>query len=192
MAGENNFFSYISRMKNINRWGLMRNTRYESLSEHSFETAVIAHALALIYNRESKDKVNAEKIAVMALYHDASEIITGDMPTPVKYSSEEMKNIYKGVEREAKNTLISKLPEELKEEYLNVFSPVGTEKSIIKAADKLSAIIKCIEEINMGNHDFDVAYTTLLESVKDMDFTPADIFVEEFLPGYYLTLDEQK
>ena len=192
MAKENNFYSYISRMKNINRWGLMRNTRYESLSEHSFETAVIAHALALIYNRNNEDKVNADKIAVMALFHDASEIITGDMPTPVKYSSEEMKNIYKGVEKEAKATLISMLPEELKDEYLCAFSPEGTEKIILKAADKLSAVIKCIEEINMGNHDFDVAYTTLLQSVKELDFTPSNIFLEEFLPGFYRTLDEQK
>ncbi len=178
-------------MKNINRWGLMRNTRYESLSEHSYETAVIAHALALIYNKQTTAPVNADRIAVMALFHDASEIITGDMPTPVKYSSDEMKSVYKNVEREAKNTLISMLPEEMKAEYLSLFSPEDSEKVILKAADKLSAIVKCIEEINMGNHDFDVAYKTLLQSVKDMNFMPAEIFIDEFLPGYYRTLDEQ-
>lgn len=178
-------------MKNINRWGLMRNTRYESLSEHSFETAVIAHALALIYNGCGEAAVNAERIAVMALFHDASETITGDMPTPIKYSSEEMKRAYKNVEKEAKNTLISMLPAELKEDYLCLFAPNEVEKTVLKAADKLSAVIKCIEEINMGNHDFDVAYKTLLQSVKDMNFTPADIFIRDFLPGYYRTLDEQ-
>lgn len=185
------FYSYLSRMKNINRWGLMRNTRRENLQEHSMETAVLAHALALLHNRRFGGNVDCNRIAVQALFHDAAEIITGDMPTPVKYASTELREAYRKVEREAEGTLISLLPADLKEDYLPLFRPDAEQERFVKAADKLSALIKCMEEKNMGNHEFDVAYTTLLSTLREMHFPPVDVFLEEFLPSYALTLDEQ-
>ena len=188
-----NFYSFLSRMKYINRWGLMRNTRYETLSEHSMEVAVIAHALALIdKTRFANESVEPEKIAVAALFHDAAEIITGDLPTPVTYGDEKLKSAYKQVEREAELKLISMLPDDLAPEYLPVIQYPREYKPYIKAADKLSAIIKCIEEKNTGNTDFDVAYDALLSTVKAMRFPPADVFIDEFLKGYSLTVDEQQ
>ena len=180
-------------MKYINRWGLMRNTRYETLSEHSMETAVIAHALAVIdKTRFHNASVEPEKIAVAALFHDAAEIITGDLPTPVKYGNEKLKAAYKQVETEAELKLISMLPDDLASEYLPVIQYPDEFRPYIKAADKLSAIIKCIEEKNMGNRDFNVAYDALLSTVKEMRFPPADVFISEFLSGYSLTVDEQQ
>lgn len=186
-----NFYSFLSRMKYINRWGLMRNTRYETLQEHSMETAVIAHALASIDKVRFGADIDASKVAVAALFHDAAEIITGDLPTPVKYGSDELKIAYKQVESEAEQKLISMLPDYLAEEYIPVIKYPDKYKPYIKAADKLSAIIKCIDEKNTGNRDFDRAYESLMKAVKEMRFPPADIFVEEFLDAYSLTVDEQ-
>ena len=187
-----NFYSFLSRMKYINRWGLMRNTRYETLQEHSMEVAVIAHALALIDKvRFGNASVDADKIAVAAMFHDASEIITGDLPTPVKYGDEKLKNAYKQVESEAEAKLISMLPDDLAGEYLPVIRYPQEFRPYIKAADKLSAVIKCIDEKNTGNTDFNVAYETLVSSVKEMHFPPADVFIDEFLDSYSLTIDEQ-
>ena len=188
--GSENFYSFLSRMKYINRWGLMRNTRYETLQEHSMETAVIAHALAVIDRTRFGKTVDAERIAVAALFHDASEIITGDLPTPVKYGNEELKVAYKQVEASAEGQLVKMLPDDLASEYLPLIRYPDEFRPYIKAADKLSAMIKCIEEKNSGNRDFDVAYETLSEAVKEMHFPPADVFVEEFLKGYSLTVDE--
>lgn len=188
-----NFYSFLSRMKYINRWGLMRNTRYETLQEHSMEVAVIAHALAVIdKTRFHNAAVEPDRIAVAALFHDAAEIITGDLPTPVKYGDEKLKSAYKQVEREAELKLVSMLPPDLAPEYMAVIQYPSEYKPYIKAADKLSAVIKCIEEKNTGNTDFDVAYKTLLSTVKEMRFPPADVFIDEFLSGYSLTVDEQQ
>lgn len=189
MSSEN-FYSFLSRMKYINRWGLMRNTRYETLQEHSMETAILAHALAVIDRVRFGAEVDAHRVAVAALFHDASEIITGDLPTPVKYGSEELKAAYKQVERSAEQQLVDLLPEDLAGEYLSLIRYPKEFRLYIKAADKLSAIIKCIEEKNTGNRDFDVAYETLCQGVRDMHFKPADLFMEEFLKGYSLTVDE--
>lgn len=169
----------------------MRNTRYETLQEHSMEVAVIAHALANIDRVKFNAETDASKVAVAALFHDAAEIITGDLPTPIKYGSEELKSAYKKVESEAEGKLISMLPEYLADEYISVIKYPEEYKPYIKAADKLSAIIKCIEEKNTGNRDFDKAYETLLRAVKEMNFPPANVFIEEFLDAYSLTVDEQ-
>lgn len=185
-----NFYSFLSRMKYINRWGLMRNTRYETLQEHSMETAILAHALAVLDRVRFGADIDADRVAVAALFHDASEIITGDLPTPVKYGSEALKSAYKQVEQTAEQQLIDLLPEDLAGEYLSLLRYPDTYRPYIKAADKLSAIIKCIEEKNTGNRDFDVAYDALCRSVREMHFPPADLFMEEFLKGYSLTVDE--
>ena len=144
-------------MKNIYRWGLMRNTRRENLSEHSLETAQIAHALALIGNKRLGKSYNANFAAVTAMYHDTPEIITGDMPTPVKYYNSEIKDVYKDIEKAAEKRLTDMLPEDFKEDFAALYSPDKDTARLVKAADKLSALIKCIEELNMGNREFAVA-----------------------------------
>jgi len=188
--GSENFYSFLSRMKYINRWGVMRNTRYETLQEHSMETAVIAHALAVIDRVRFGAVIDADRVAVAAMFHDASEIITGDLPTPVKYGNEALKNAYKQVESSAESQLVSLLPDDLADEYLPLIRYPDEFRPYIKAADKLSAMIKCIEEKNSGNRDFDVAYETLSAAVREMNFSPADVFMDEFLKGYSLTVDE--
>lgn len=192
---KSNFFAMISRMKYINRWGLMRNTRPENLSEHSLDTAVIAHALALIGNRRLGQHYNPERTALLCLYHDTSEIITGDLPTPVKYHSKEIRHAYHDVERRAQNSLLSMLPEDLRPDYREIMTYGGPEddklKPLVKAADKISAVIKCIEEKKSGNIEFETAEQTLRETIRDMALAEADIFMDEFLPAYLLTLDEQ-
>ncbi len=187
---KNNFFAMLSRMKNINRWGLMRNVRQENLSEHSLETAFIAHALAVLRNVRFGGNVDAQKIALIAMYHDTAEIITGDMPTPVKYYNNEIKSTYKEIEKNAEKHLISMLPTDIKPEYESIFSPDDETKAIIKAADKLSALIKCREEKSMGNRDFLSAEQTTEKALKDMNMPEVNAFLQEFMGGYDLTLDQ--
>ena len=189
------FFAMLSRMKYINRWGLMRNTRSENLSEHSLETAIVAHALAVIGNEKFGRSRDPQRAAALALLHDAPEIITGDMPTPVKYHSEDIRKAYAEVENLAAERLVSLLPEELRPYYreLMTMSAPGDEelRPLIKAADRISAAIKCIEERLSGNQDFREAERSTLKLLRDMDLPEAKYFMEEFLPSYGLTLDEQ-
>ncbi len=181
----------MSRMKNIYRWGLMRNTRRENLSEHSLEVAQIAHALAIINNKRLNGNVNPEKAAVAAIYHDTTEIITGDMPTPIKYYNTEIKTAYKQIEKAAGDELINMLPEDFKDSFADIYNPKKEVKRLVKAADKLSALIKCIEELNMGNREFEVAEKTIRKAIKEMDCPEANIFLKEFMPSFSLSLDEQ-
>ena len=189
------FFAMLSRMKYINRWGLMRHTRSENLSEHSLETAIVAHALAVIGNEKFGRSRDPQRAAALALLHDAPEIITGDMPTPVKYHSEDIRKAYAEVENLAAERLVSLLPEELRPYYreLMTMSAPGDEelRPLIKAADRISAAIKCIEERLSGNQDFREAERSTLKLLRDMDLPEAKYFMEEFLPSYGLTLDEQ-
>ena len=189
------FFAMLSRMKYINRWGLMRNTRSENLSEHSLETAIVAHALAVIGNEKFGRSRDPQRAAALALLHDAPEIITGDMPTPVKYHSEDIRKAYSEVENLAAERLVSLLPEELRPYYreLMTMSAPGDEelRPLMKAADRISAAIKCIEERLSGNQDFREAERSTLKLLRDMDLPEAKYFMEEFLPSYGLTLDEQ-
>lgn len=188
------FFAIISRMKYINRWGLMRNTITENISEHSLEVAYIAHLLAVLRNVRHGGSVDANKCALLAMYHDASEIITGDMPTPIKYYNKELKTAYKTVERTAEKQLLSYLPEDIRAVYADILSPCEEDKELwqlVKAADKISAYIKCIEETQMGNRDFEQAMYATEKAIFDMHITEADEFIEEFIPAYKLTLDEQ-
>ena len=188
---KSHFFAMLSRMKNINRWGLMRNVRNENLCEHSFETAVIAHALAEIANNRLGAELDADKIAVCALFHDTTEILTGDMPTPVKYYNDDIKKAYKQVEKTAQDKLLSLLPDYLKNSYSKVYETDCLTESYVKAADKLSALIKCIEELSMGNKEFESAKKSTEKSIKELNLEAADIFLKEFIPSYSLTLDEQ-
>lgn len=191
------FFATISRMKYIERWALMRSSRPESLSEHSLEVAMIAHALCLIGNRRFGKHLDAEKAALIGIYHDASEIITGDMPTPVKYSNKEIRTAYKEVEHHAEEQLTRLLPEDLQESFDEIFEGDDSPdddymRHLVKAADKISALIKCIEEETAGNTEFRTARQTLEEAVSSMrkDYPEADVFCKEFLPAYGKTLDE--
>ncbi len=186
------FFAMLSRMKYISRWALMRNTEQETLSEHSLETAMIAHALAVLRNTRFGGSVNAEKVALLALFHDATEIITGDMPTPIKYYSPELRSMYGEVEQAAGEKLLSMLPDDLTEQYRDLLLPdeSSEEHRLVKAADKLSALIKCMEERKAGNMEFARAEETTRAAVERMNIPEVSVFLEEFLPAYALTLDE--
>ncbi len=187
------FYAMLFRMKYIDRWALMRNTRKETLAEHTLETAFIAHALAVIQNKRFGGSVDADKAAVLALFHDAPEIITGDLPTPIKYYNADIKNIYKEIENAAENRLLGLLPDDLRPEFEQVFSTDDAElRLIVKAADKLSALIKCRDELSLGNSDFSAAERSTLESVKTLGLPAADVFIDEFLKSFSLPLDEQK
>ncbi|MDO4194255.1 MAG: 5'-deoxynucleotidase [Erysipelotrichaceae bacterium] len=191
------FFATVSRMKYINRWALMRNSRMEDLSEHSQEVAMIAHALCMIGNVRYGRHLNGERAAVIALYHDASEIITGDLPTPVKYYSEEIRDAYKNVESLAEDQLLEELPDDLKGIYRSILKADTSEEDrvlrrYVKAADKLSALIKCIEEESAGNTEFKTAKISTEESLKEMipEIPEIGDFITEFLSSYGSTLDE--
>ena len=190
----NAFFALMGRMRYITRWGLMRNTFSENIQEHSHQVAVLAHALALI-RRDilGLPGPDPDRCAVAALYHDASEIITGDLPTPIKYYNPEIKSAYKQVERIAGEQLLSMLPDALKESYRHlVLEDDEDVNPIIKAADKLSAYIKCIEEQKAGNTEFDSAAKVTMESMEEMNLPELNWFIREALPAFSLTLDELK
>ena len=188
------FFAILSRLKYINRWALMRNTQTENLSEHTLDTAFIAHALIIIDNKRFGGKLNPEHAAVLAMYHDVTEIMTGDMPTPVKYFNADLKKAYKVAEKSAGEKLISYLPDDMQEEigcYINPCEKDADYAPFIKAADRLSAIAKCIEEKNTGNREFLSAEKAQIAALKAMNLAAANVFLEEFMPAYTLTLDEQ-
>ena len=190
-----NFYATISRMKYIDRWALMRNTRQENLSEHSLEVAMIAHALCVIGNTRYGKTLDAEHAAMIGIYHDASEIITGDMPTPIKYYNKDIKDAFKDIEREANTKLLSKLPDDLKEAYQNIFFKEDShayEWRLVKAADKLSALIKCMEEEKTGNREFVKAREASEKIVAGLgeELPEVSDFIRDFLPAFGKTLDE--
>ena len=191
------YFALLSRMKYINRWALMRNAREENLSEHCLEVAILTHALCVIGNKKWNKNLSVEKAVLRALYHDAAEILTGDMPTPVKYRKEELKTAYKKVEKEAEERLLSTLPQYLTEEFGKVFFPedyatLSYENKLIKAADKLSALIKCEEELRAGNQEFSTAAMSTRKKVEEMaeELPELRCFMADFFPEYGKTLDE--
>ncbi len=189
---EGRFYAYLSRMKYIGRWALMRNSLSENLCEHTLETAYVAHALGLISNRRCGGSVDIERLVLAALYHDCSEILTGDLPTPVKYDNPQIKQAYKALEAVAEDKLVSMLPEDIREDYRPLFGEQEDERTagLLRAADKISAVIKCIQEEKAGNMEFVRAKAAQLETIRAMGLPEADIFVEEFLPAYALSLDE--
>ena len=193
MSENYNFFAMVNRMKYIDRWALMSNTRKENIAEHSHSVAVIAHALAIIGNKEFGRSYDADRAAVLALYHDTTEVITGDMPTPVKYYNDEIKSVYKDIEKTAGDRLLKMLPDDYKQDYVPLFHKSDEDKQLwklVKAADKISALVKCIEENRMGNREFDIALKSQEQKIADIDMPEVKFFSEHFLKAYYLTLDE--
>ena len=187
------FFAYVAKLKYILRWGLKRNVENENVKEHSFDVAVIAHALALIRNRYFDGDVDANQLAMVALYHDASEVLTGDLPGPIKYFNPTIAEAYKDVEKAAKAKLLTMLPEELQDDYALLIEEAGMSaelKRIVKAADVLAAYIKCIQEVESNNHEFQVAKQRVEGMLADYDLPEVRYFLDNFLPSYRLTLDE--
>ncbi len=187
------FFAMFSRMKYIDRWALMRNTRKENLSEHTLEVAAIAHALAVISNEKHGAALNAERAALLGIYHDMPEIITGDMPTPIKYGNPQLKQAYKAVERETAAQLVSMLPDYMQESYKGFFVKDDADAELwrlVKAADKISAFIKCIEEEKAGNTEFNSAKKATFATISALDIPAAKTFLDEFIAAFDLDLDE--
>lgn len=187
------FFAYLSRMKFIKRWGLMYSAYPENIQEHSLQVAIIAHALALIRNQMFGGAVNPDRTAALALYHDASEVLTGDLPTPVKYFSPDIKTAYGDLEAAATEKLLSMLPTELRGRYEAFFLPGASDQEhyeLVKAADKLCAYLKCVEEMGAGNREFAQAEQALRASVDQLDLPEVQYFMTTFMPSFRLTLDE--
>ena len=186
------FFAMLSRMKYIDRWALKRNTESENLDSHSKEVAVIAHALAVIGNVRLGKNYNADRAAVLGLYHDAQEIITGDLPTPVKYQNPKILDAYKEIENSATERLVSMLPDDLKNEFMCALTGENDKDllPLVKAADKLSALIKCIEERKAGNMEFKEAERSTRERIAELNLEEANVFLNEFIEAFELTLDQ--
>ncbi len=189
----NHFFAYLSKMRWIYRWGMKRNAIQENVMEHSYEVSVITHALGIIGNRLYGKDTDANAAAVAALYHDSSEVLTGDLPSPIKYHNKKIRDAYKEVEYAAEREMLSTLPEELRDDYcgflLHEKIPQETLK-LIKAADLISSLIKCKAEINAGNAEFSQAIKDVEQRLKAMEMPEVDYYMDTFLPSFDLTLDE--
>lgn len=187
------FFAHLARMKLIHRWPLMRNVRTENVSEHSLQVAMVAHALAIIKNRKFGGNVNAERIALLAMYHDASEVITGDLPTPIKYHNQQIAHEYKKIEKFAQQKLLDMLPEELQEDFKPLVMEElqsDEEHALVKQADSLCAYLKCLEELSAGNSEFKLAKTRLEKILSERKSPEMNYFMEIFVPSFSLSLDE--
>ncbi|MDD2498155.1 MAG: 5'-deoxynucleotidase [Desulfitobacteriaceae bacterium] len=187
------FFAYLSRMKFIQRWGLIRNTCPENIQEHSLQVAMIAHGLALIKNRYFAGEVNPERIMALAVFHEVSEVITGDLATPIKYFNPEIEKAYHDIEGIAKERLHQMLPPELQDEYQSLLFLDDAEKEnwqLVKAADKICAYLKCIEELKTGNQEFARAEKAIKNDLEKMNLPEVHYFIEKFVPSFTLTLDE--
>ena len=189
----NHFYAYISRMRCVKRWALMRNTEEENIQERSHMVAVLAHALALIRTRVYGIPTDANAVAVAALYHDATEILTGDMPTPIKYYNPAIRKAYKEVEAVAEEKLLHMLPEEFQPVYAPILTVTDPEtERLVKAADKLSAYIKCVEELKAGNSEFRDAAAQTRAALEEYELPEVTYFLETFMPSFSLTLDQLK
>lgn len=186
------FFAYMARMKLINRWPLMRNTMAENVQEHSLQVAMIAHALGVIRNEYFNGNCQPESIATLAIFHDASEVLTGDLPNPVKYFNPEIAKEYKKIEKIAERKLVDMLPERLQKHYQPLVCSDDhdvEEYKLVKAADIISAYFKTVEEMNAGNHEFKLAQQRLRETLTEFDCPEAEMFLEIFEAGFSLSLD---
>lgn len=196
MAGKKKTYSFgamLSRMKYIDRWALMRNSTKENISEHSLEVAMLAHLLAVIGRVRFGKDLDANKAALIGIYHDSTEIITGDMPTPIKYYNDEMRDTFKEIEDLAAIQLLAMLPDDIREEYEDLFFAQEQDAylwKLVKAADKISALIKCVEEEKAGNTEFSNAKKMTKKSIDTMELEEVAVFFEEFFPAYLKTLDE--
>ena len=189
----NEFYALLGRMRYITRWGLMRNTFSENIAEHSHMTAVLAHALALIRNEKFGGRADPGAVAAAALYHDASEILTGDMPTPIKYDNPAIRRAYKDVEAVAESRLLHMRPPELQGVYAPILTPADPEvEQLVKAADKLSAYIKCVEELKAGNLEFREAAAQTRAALEGYGLPEVAYFLDTFMDSFSLSLDELK
>lgn len=187
------FFAYLSRMKYINRWNTMRNTKEENIQEHSLQVAMLAHAVALIKNRYFQGEVDPERAAILAIYHEVSEVITGDMATPIKYYNEEIRQAYVKLEEMASLRLYEMVPEELKDDYYSLlFNDIQDQEEwkIVKYADKITAYLKCVEELKAGNKEFSMAKESIYEDLLAIEAEEVKFFLDNFLEGFSMTLDE--
>ena len=185
------FFAYLSRLKLIRRWSLMRNTVPENDAEHSLQVAMIAHAIAVIARVRYNRQVNPEHVLSLAVYHDATEVMTGDLPTPVKYHDDELRGAYHRLEAMSAGRLLALLPEDMQPAFTPYMNQAdGYEHSLVKAADRISAWIKCMEEQRAGNHEFDYAAENIRKSVSAIDLPEVKDFLSDFLPAFGMTLDE--
>lgn len=185
-----NYYAMLFRMKFMKRWALMRNLSDETLSEHTLETAFIAHSLAIIANKRLGENLNPEKIATAAMFHDTAEVITGDLPTPVKYYNEKIRTSYKEIEFAAEEKLLEMLPDDLKDDFLPLYHPDEITEKYVKAADKISALVKCKEELSLGNKEFETAEKATQKAIEELNLPAANMFLEEFLPAFGNALDE--
>lgn len=187
-----NFFAYLGRMKYIERWSLMHSTVKENIMEHSEQVAQIAHLLAIVNNKIFGGNVDVGKCVILSVFHETSEVITGDLPTPIKYYNNEIKVAYKALESVAEDKLLTMLPEELRDEYRNAIAPDknSTEYKLVKAADKLSAYVKCLEELKAGNKEFVKAEKTIRKELEGSALPEVKYFMDNFISGYKKTLDE--
>lgn len=187
------FFAYLARLKFIHRWGLMRNTRAENTQEHSLQVAMIAHALALIHNRFFGGAFDPDRTALLAVFHDAEEVITGDVPTPIKYFSPSIKEALGGIETVARQRLVGMLPPELRADYTPLFFPATEDAAswrLVKHADKISAYLKCLEEAKAGNEEFERAEQAIHRELQSLEDPAVRYFLDAFVPSFSLTLDE--
>jgi 5'-deoxynucleotidase len=189
---QSSFFAFLSRMRHIYRWSLMRNVNIENIQEHSLQVAIIAHGLALIKNKYFNGQVNAEKAVLLAIYHDSNETITGDLPTPIKYFNPHIQNAYKDLESVSKEKLLSLLPQEFREDYRPIlfYDETSPEGVIIKAADRLCAYIKCVEELKAGNREFEKARISIKKKLDNMNLPEVNYFMKHFMEAFSWTLDE--
>jgi len=190
LKNNGDFYALLFRMKNIERWGLMHNTRTENLSEHSMETAVLAHALALIGNRQFGRNYDPQRLLSAALYHDMNEVLTGDLPTPVKYYNDDIKRSYKEIEKTSLDKMLSLLDDETANEYRALLELSPEEKRVVKGADKLCAYIKCLQELDRGNREFKSAAVYNERSLREFGLPEVDYFMEHCLPSFTKNLDE--
>ena len=185
------FFAYLSRLELIRRWSLMRNTVPENDAEHSLQVAMIAHAIAVIARDRYGKQVNPEHVLSLAVYHDATEVMTGDLPTPVKYHNDELRGAYHQLEDLSADRLLTLLPEDMKPAFTPYMKQeAGYEHTLVKAADRISACIKCMEEQRAGNREFDYAAENIRKSIADIDLPEVKDFLTDFLPAFDMTLDE--
>ena len=192
MPEPSHFFAYLARMKYIARWGVMRNTRTENIQEHSLQAAMIAHGLALIAREIFGRPVDPERVMALAVFHEVSEVITGDLPSPIKYHDPALRSAYGRIEDAARRRLFEMLPAELRGSYRPLIMADGEDgpARLVKAADKLCAYLKCLEEENSGNQEFARARATLEAEIEALDLPEVAWFMERFVPAFSLTLDE--
>jgi len=185
------FFAFLGRMKLIDRWALMRNTSVEDVAQHTMQVAMIAHALCVIENTLFGGDYDADRAAVLALYHESAEVVTGDLPTPVKYYDDDINRAYKNIEHRAEQKLIDTLPEELKSAFAPFVKPDKNDREyvFVKRADKMSALVKCVEELAVGNNEFKNAYDATVKGLNEVSEKSVKYFLETFIPAYSMSLD---